>query len=356
MPTTGYSVNNALTNKTWAKKLNVEVLKDAYISKFIGTGSDALIQYREDTQKNKGDRIRHGLRMQLTGDGTLEDNPLAGNEESLVTYYDDILINQLRHAVRSEGKMSEQRVLFDLRSEAKAALKDWWTDRLDVAFFNQACGNTVQTDIRYTGLNAVVAADSNHILRAANVANDQTLSTSSVFKLSHIDVLVERAKTLTPAIRPLMINGEPMYVLFLHPHQVTTMRTSTSTGEWSDIQKAAMAGGNVTKNPIFTGALGVYNGTVIHESTRIPLGVNSSTGAAVTSTRRAVFCGAQAACIAFGSEDGVDSMSWAEEEFDYGNQLGIAVGAIMGLKKSQYNSSDFATIVLSTYAAASNPA
>lgn len=355
MPTTGYSVNNALTNKLWAKKLNVEVLKDAYISKFIGTGSDSLVQYREDTNKSKGDRIRHGLRMQLTGDGVLEDNPLAGNEESLVTYTDDVLINQLRHAVRSEGKMSEQRVLFDVRSEAKAALKDWWTDRLDTSFFNQICGNTAQTDTRYTGMNAVVAPDSNHILRAAAAATDQALVTANAFSLTHIDILVERAKTLTPAIRPIMVGGEPMYVLFLHPFQVTTMRTNTNSGQWADIQKAAMQGGNVSKNPIFTGALGIYNGVVIHESTRVAQGVNSSTGANIATVRRAAFCGAQSAVIAFGAEDGPDTMSWAEEEFDYGNQLGVAVGGIWGLKKSQYNSTDFASIVLSTYSVANNP-
>src|SRR6185312_9590177 len=127
MATTGYSVNHNLTNKLWAKQLNVEILKEAYISKFIGKGSDSLVQYHEDTNKSKGDRIRVGLRMQLTGDGVLEDNTLEGNEESLVTYSDDLIINQLRHAVRTEGRMSEQRVLFDLRSEAKSGLKDWWT-------------------------------------------------------------------------------------------------------------------------------------------------------------------------------------------------------------------------------------
>ena len=99
MSTTGYSVNNLLTNKIWAKKLNVEVLKDAYISKFIGKGADSLIQYREDTNKDKGDRIRHGLRMQLTGDGVLEDNTLEGQEEQLITYSDDLIINLVKERI-----------------------------------------------------------------------------------------------------------------------------------------------------------------------------------------------------------------------------------------------------------------
>lgn len=354
MANTGYSVNNALTNKLWAKKLNVEVLKDCEISKFIGKGSDSLVQYREDTNKEKGDRIRHGLRMQLTGDGVLEDNTLEGREEQLITYSDDVIINQLRHAVRSDGRMSEQRVLFDLRMESKSGLKDWWTDRIDTVFFNQACGYTVQTDLRYTGMNAVTAPDSNHIMRGGNHAADGSIGASFTFNLQFIDYCVERAKTLTPAIRPVKTEAGDFYVIFLHPYQVTDLRTSTSTGQWLDIQKSAMMGGDIKKNPIFTGALGVYNNTIIHSNVRVTQGV-SAAGAAVTTVRRAVFCGAQSAVIAFGGEDGPETMSWTEETFDYGNQLGVAVGAIFGVKKSVYNSTDFATIVVSTYAAQHNP-
>lgn len=354
MATTGYSVNNALTNKIWAKALNVEVLKDAYISKFIGKGAGSLLQYREDTNKEKGDRIRHGLRMQLNGDGVIEDNTLEGREEQLITYADDVVINQLRHAVRSEGKMSEQRVLFDLRMESKEGLKDWWKDRLDTCFFNQACGYTVITDLRYTGMNAVTAPDSNHIMRAGNHTADGSITSTQTFNLNFIDYAIERAKTLTPAIRPVKTDMGEYYVMFLHPFQVTDLRTSTSTGQWLDIQKAAMTGGKVKDNPIFTGALGVYNNTILHDNTRVTQGV-SAAGAAVTTVRRAVFCGAQAGVIAFGGEDGPDTMSWTEETFDYGNQLGVAVGAIFGLKKSVYNSTDFATIVVATYAAQHNP-
>jgi hypothetical protein len=40
-------------------------------------------------------------------------------------------------------------------------------------------------------------------------------------------------------------------------------------------------------------------------------------------------------------------MSWNEEIFDYGNQLGVSAGCIAGMKKTIYNSQDFATIVVS---------
>ena len=210
-----------------------------------------------------------------------------------------------------------------------------------------------RSDTRYTGLNAVTAPSAGRKIFATGT-DDQSVnaSSSSVMTLSMIDKAVEAAKVATPLIRPININGGKHYVMFLHPYQVTDLRTSTSTGQWLDIQKAAMSGGKVGENPIFTGALGMYNGVILHESTRVTQGVHSSTGAAQTSTRRAVLCGAQSAVMGFGQGHSFREFDWYEELFDYGNQLGVKAGCIGGLKKSIYNSVDFGTITVSTYAVA----
>lgn len=116
--------------KVWAKKLFVEALKATWFAKFLGPTSNNLIQLRTELQKSAGDRVRVGLRMQLTGTGIQGDNTLEGNEEALTTYTCDVFIDQLRHAVRSAGQMSEQRIPFEIRNEAKEGLQDWWKDRL----------------------------------------------------------------------------------------------------------------------------------------------------------------------------------------------------------------------------------
>lgn len=353
MATTSYGVNHPLAVKHWARRLFREALKATYIQRFIGSGSNSLVQMKTEMQKDAGDRVRIGLRMQLTGAGIAGDSTLEGNEEALVTYSDDVFIDQLRHAVRSAGKMSEQRVPFSVREEARSGLTDWWADRMDTAFFNQIAGMTAETDTRYTGMQAPVAPSSTRILRPSGVAADQSLSTTDLFSLARIDAAVETAKTATPLIRPIRQRGDDYYVLFLHPYQVTDLRTNTSTGQWLDIQKAAMQGGRINDNPIFTGALGVYNGVILHEAFRVPQGVSGATSLSVTNTRRAVLCGAQAAAIAYGQNSGgSETYSWQEEMFDYANQLGVSAGAIWGLKKMVFNSTDFATIVISSYAAA----
>lgn len=157
MADTNYGVNDALAVKLYAKRLIREALKATFVSQFMGESQDELIQEKTETSKGAGDKITFGLRMQLNGDGIQGDGTLEGNEEALVTYSDSITINQLRHAVRSNGKMSEQRVPFSVREEAMSGLRDWWAARLDTWFANQITGYTVQADTRYTGNVATVA-------------------------------------------------------------------------------------------------------------------------------------------------------------------------------------------------------
>ncbi len=353
MAKTEFGVNHPLAVKVWSKKLMAEAIAATWIGKFIGTSKDSLLYRKNELGKNAGDQITFGLRMQLTGDGVQGDATLEGQEESLTTYSDALVINQLRHATRSAGKMSEQRVPFDVRNENMEGLRDWWSDRLDESFANQLAGNTAVVDTRFTGNNAITAIDADHIIRAAGVANDESLATNK-FDLTLIDQCVERAKTFDQfntgnvIMRPLKIDGEDKYAMFLHPYQVRDMRTNTSNGQWLDIQKAATAGGDRTKNAIYTGALGEYNGVVLHAWNRLPKGISSVSGAAVNNTRRAVFAGAQVGCIAFGSENGVDKATWFEELFDYGNQLGVSAGMIFGLKRTIFNSKTFGAIVVPT--------
>lgn len=354
MAETSYGVNDALAVKLWSRKLFQEALKETYIERFIGTSSNSLIVRKDETSKSAGDKITYGLRMQLSGDGVQGDAILEGNEEALTTYSDSLFINQLRHAVKSAGKMSEQRVPFSVRDEAMQGLKDWLADKMDAGFINQIAGYSDQTDTRYTGNNTAVAptASTRIIVTEAGSTTESQIDSGDLFDITYIDKAVTLAKTATPYIRPVRVDGKDMYVMFLHPYQVRDLRISTTTGQWLDIQKAAMTGGQTTNNPIFTGALGVYNNVVLHESTRMPVGTNS--GTPITTVRRAVFCGAQAATIAFGQGYGGGGLggNWTEKLFDYGNQLGVAGGIIWGLKKNVFNSTDFATIVVSSYAAA----
>ncbi len=356
MAITSYGVNDALSNKIWAKTLTVEALKETYFNKFMGTSASSMIHRKDELSKSHGDKITFALRTQLSGDGRTENQVLEGFEESLTTYSDSLVINELVHAVRVKGEYSidRQRVPFNMRAEAKDGLKDWFSNRFDTVMMNHLAGYTLVTDARYNGNNAILAPSTNRIVRSvgtddASVQADAT----KVFTLALIDKCREAAAVSTPLIRPMRVDGDSMYCMFLHPFQVYDLRTSTSTGQWLDIQKAAMAGGKVDSNPIFDGSLGVYNNVVLHESTRVPNGI-SNAGAVQANTRRAIFCGAQAGAVGWGQKfSGLEShYKWVEEMFDYERELGVSAQTIWGLKKTRFNSEDFGTIVATTYAAA----
>lgn len=362
MAKTAYPVGNALAVNLWAKKLAVETLRACYFFEFMGSGADNLVMYRDEVTKNAGDNVTYGLRLQLQGAGVQGDGTLEGNEEALATYTDNLKVDQLRHAVRSAGRMSQERVTFEVRDEAKSGLTDWFADRFDTCLFNQLCGYTAQTDTRFTGNNATLAPDANHIYRPNSRTTDESLTTGDEFNLQIIDKMVARAyqfSTLAGTgvpLRPMRASGRKLWVMFLHDYQIYQLRSSAAAGTWVDYQKAAIQGGDMT-NPLFKGGdlIGEYNSVLLHRAPRITQGVNSTTAAGVANARRAVLCGAQAAMMTTGRDVELseqNKFSWVEESFDYGNQLGVSAGSIFGMKKTRYNSQDFATFVAATYSPA----
>lgn len=352
-------VNDALAVKLWSNRMDVEALKETTAYEFMGTGAGSLCQIMTETQKGAGDSIKWGIRMLATGEGTTENETQEGNEEGLTRYSDIMVINELGHAhrVRAEGTIDRQRVPYDMREECYDSLKDWSADRFDTWFFNHLAGNTVSgLSLKYTGFNAPIAPSATRILRGGtSLTTDQAVNadTAATFKLSMIDKAINIAKTTSPMLRPIKGLGKDVdYVVFIHPNQTLSLRADTATaGNWFDLQGKKLQGGETAANGLYTGALGIYNRTLIVENNRVPLGVHSSTSASQSLVRRAIFCGAQSLGAAFGKGGGKNKFKWVEELFDYDRELGVRSSFIGGLKKTVYNSVDYGTIVLSTYAA-----
>lgn len=80
--------------------------------------------------------------------------------------------------------------------------------------------------------------------------------------------------------------------------------------------------------------------------------MNSSTSAQINTVRRAVLVGAQACVASFGMKFTPEKYDMREELFDYQRELGVSCHTVWGLKKTVFNSVDFGTVVVSTYAAA----
>jgi N4-gp56 family major capsid protein len=218
------------------------------------------------------------------------------------------------------------------------------------------CGNTGQSFA-----NTPDTPDSDHYVVSGDVGNNGTittdegnLGTNDQFALADIDYCIEQGKTITPPMRPCRIDGGEYWVCILHPYSVVDMRLDCANSAyitWPDIQMYANKRG--LNNPIFTGALGVYNNTIIYENTRLY--------SYTANTRRNLFLGAQAGVFAIGNAyDSIETqrvgkdnlMSWYEQTDDFGNEKGISVGCIFGITATRFNSKDFGKIVICSYAAA----
>lgn len=370
MATTNYAVNDALAVKIWSRVLDHEALKFTEIGPLMGRNANSIIHEKTELQKGPGDSITYGIRLQLQGAGFTENQLAEGNGESLSTYSDALVINELGHVVgvKSKNSIDQQRVPFDLREEARGGLADWYAKRFSVAFFNQVCGYSIQADIRFTGLNATTAPSTTRIIRQSGRASDDLLVAGDEFSLDLIDKAKELAITATPKIRPAQFAGggtggsfnpsrrdynktlTDKYVMYVHPYQVTDMRKNTSSGQWQDLVKAAYMGSR-ENFPIYTGAIMEYNSVIVRQAFDVTTGV-SATSTDVATVRRAVLLGGQACMMAFGKDGGPSRYRWNEELFDHKRRLEVSAWTIHGLRKVRYNSVDYGTVVVSTYAVA----
>ncbi|AQX19995.1 Protein of unknown function (DUF4043) [Bartonella sp. WD16.2] len=194
---------------------------------------------KDELGKTSGDSITMGLRTQLMGDGVSEGQTLEGNEEALQI----VCIKKLAHAVHvpNKGSVGQKRVLFNLRNEGKDAFVDWYADRLSIMFFIQATGytalwmqfkgGTISIEPVHYGFNAPLEPSSKRVIRPGQKRTDETLAKEDVFNLRLIDQAVQRAKLANPKIRPVCVNGKSVYVMYLHPTQVTQLRTNTDAGQ-----------------------------------------------------------------------------------------------------------------------------
>jgi N4-gp56 family major capsid protein len=317
----------------------------------VGKRSDALIQWKDGLSKKPGDTETIGLRMQLTNAPKTSSDVVENNEQTLTLYDTSYSIDEVVDAVKFKNVIDRQRVTFDMRDEAKAALADQLANAWDTSFFNQIAGfNETGLAATFRGNNAVNAPSTNRFLLVGAPTNtaETDLDSGDPLTLDYIDYCVEYAKTSSPQIRPANISGfdEPLYVFFIHPFQNTQMRAADT--RWDKTMRDAMQGGITNKNPLITGACGIWNRTLIVESNRVPTGLNS--GVALPEVYRAIFCGAQTAVMGWGRLGGdPNRFRWVEKQFDYDREYGVMAGFLGGLSKLIFNGEDFGCIVVSSY-------
>lgn len=357
-------LNNAIAVKRWSATLFSDMAKESYWgSRFMSKAQDAPtpIQVLTQVENDAGDTINYDLFVQLKQKPVYGDDVLRGKEEALKNFSDKVSIDQVRCGVNAGGRMSRKRTLHDLRSIARQKMAEWWARWMDEVTFIYGSGarginEDYIEDIDYTGFagNALMTPDADHVLFGGDATSYGTISNNDQMSLALIDRAVTKAQTMGGGsdgkikVRPIRINGENRYVLVMHTFQEHDLRVATTGMTWVDIQKAAAAAQG-QQNPLFTGAMGMYRGVVLH-SHQSAIRFNNAGTDTLQPAARALFLGAQSLVMAFGSPGSGLRYDWNEETEDRGNQVVISSSTILGLKKTAYNAKQFSSLALDTYA------
>lgn len=346
-PTFGKTtIDPALILKAWAKSTWDFGKKEAYFSRFMGNSRDSVIQVQEDLSRGKGTSIEVSLLMPLNGAGIIEDNTLEGNEEKMTYRSCTVNLSRVRNAVRLQGRFEEQKTQEKMRQDMRKVLANWLGRYIDLSIFAVLTGTeppfktSAAIQLPYT----IDAPTSDRILYAGGKSAENAITASDVFSAD----LIGKARRMAQedeltAVQPIRIDGRETYVMVIDPYQARDLR---SDPKWLEAQEYANVRGE--KNPIFSGAMGVYEGVVIHEHLRVP---RTDTGNGGAKVGHALFLGAQACIFAEG-----EAPRWEEDTFDYGNEYGVSIDRMFGLKKSQFkydgtNFTDFGVINVLTSSA-----
>jgi hypothetical protein len=376
MSQTGMLTGNALTVKTWSKRGFVDMYKRAWFGQMARRST--ITRAEELDTANAGDSVTFSFTGILTGQGVGEGGTLNGNEEALDLQSHAMVYNVFRHAVASpnEDTIEQARTLVRFEERARELLPNYHRSRVDASVFNQLGGidttNITVDGATYSGTNrtfvqgnnSISAPTTNRIIRAAGAATDQALTSSDTITLDLIDAATETLLNTYPYAGAL--DGDEFDLYISHTQATDLKRDSSGKIQWYTNYLAVTEGGS-SSNPIFEGSkygtkpLGKYGNVNIYECFRTPTGENSSTSASISTVRRAILCGKNALAFAsrFSGALTGDETEGGNVPFKYSTQLkdydyvkGIEARMIYGVKKMVFDSEDYGSIVISTYAAA----
>lgn len=319
---TRFATGDALTAKLFSVKLFRESIKDIFFSKFTGVGFNNIIEKKNELESKKGDTVTFGLKARLTGAGVDTDvDDIEGSEEEITFYNFPVTLIERANAVKAKSKLDLKRPAFDLRTEFKDSLKDWLAEYIDIATI--------------TALSTSPTADRN--IFGGDATDTASIEASDVLSTSLISKAKRKARLASPKIRGIMINGQERYVLLAHDYQTKALKVESA---WQQAQREAGIRGQ--KNPIFDGALGMWDGVVIHEYERIKTYNDWGTGD--IKGARALLLGRQAGVHAYGQLP-----AWYEKLFQYNRIPGVCVDVVWKAAKTIFDSEDFAVIAIDTY-------
>jgi N4-gp56 family major capsid protein len=277
----------------------------------VSSDPNAIVVVKNNFKGTKGTVVKMTMIGALTNTAKVEGETMAGNEEALVGYEMELTLKQFRHAVSGGGQLADRRSVYNAADEARKALGPWGANLIDdyavaaLSGLASADGNiaAVAPSRKWVGgqtsagVMAVYGGTTYNFATDAHLLDSATV-TDQLFGTNVISTVKRMAQLTEPVVKPVMVGGKPFYVMLISPLQAKALKADTA---WIAAQQNA--GPRDNTNPLFSGALGIWDGVVIHEWEKIEQRYGSGdlvATATTTITMTATTPGTSGTCTAAG--------------------------------------------------------
>lgn len=337
-------------------------------NKFVkneGAGDEnALIIRKKEAFREGGTRATITLVKQLRGSPTHGNQTMWDREEAIDTTTFRWEIQKIRHAVKVDGEIQDNRVTWNIIKTSSQLLGEWFAVWQEAAAAMHLCGFTIDaarpttepwfngTDLGGTWGNAPSRPDAAHHL-TVNDKNPEDFTPTDIIDWPMFSDCTALAATFPQPIRPIRMYGDDYFIVFVHPY--TARHWKDSGTRWWDLAKAAIQGGQINGNPIIRGTLGAYEGCLFMAWPYLPPSINSGATAVVANTRSALFCG-QCSLVYGVAKRYPDENTFrkVERDKDYGDKVGVEAHTLGGLAAPEFEfngtTQRYSTIILDGYA------
>lgn len=244
----------------YSKDITKSVTKKSKVEPFLARSENDKTAIISATRKGCDIGNLIGIKMQdaLVESGATGNVSLDASSEELKEIQQFIKVDRWQHAVPSTGNVVTQRSADSFKNNAKTSLKDWGTMKFDKVFFSSmsaACTN-------------ILACNHHTDEVTTNIVKADVLTTADVEEAKRRALLgVDGAGNKVPPLIPVktvpnenagFYDEVKYFIMFVGTNSARNIKTDPN---WEAARKDAYERGK--SNPIFTGALGFWDGVLL---------------------------------------------------------------------------------------------
>jgi len=253
-------LSDAYTKVGYSKEITRQAMAKSKIKPFIARSTNDMTSIIKSHSKTceQGNIISIALADELVESGATGNVTLDASSEELKEIKQFIKVDSYQHTVPSTGNVVTQRTSDNFKSKAKAALTNWETRKFDRTFFHLMSADCTN----------ILACGHHGDVGTGNIVKADVLTTSDVEEAKRrAEMGVDAAGNGVPPLVPIHTSTNEnlgyyedveYYIMLVGTNSARNIKTDPN---WAQARKDAVERGKT--NPIFTGALGFWDGVLL---------------------------------------------------------------------------------------------